>query len=287
MLFDSGKSSRCVRSAAAVPPLLALGIILTTYKAFMWDTVLAPLLFRDDTNAAAVVVALVKATALHVVLVPFLACFRLCVVTHGGRVPDAYVRIMPGPHGDLWNAVMTRVRGGATEASVGKPRRSGRRGKAEGGTTSSRSGKGRASTSASEAAHGGGAEAQSVSASASASLRAGARGGSPSSTVVVAPTAAASAENASGKDGAPPPQPPLELRTVRFCQKCQVWMAHEHFMQAYLHANIFQRARVCSGEREPLPPTPHPHPSLPLSVSLSFSTAPHSKASLRKSTGCP
>ena len=243
MLFDSGKSSRCVRSAAAVPPLLALGIILTTYKAFMWDTVLAPLLFRDDTNAAAVVVALVKATALHVVLVPFLACFRLCVVTHGGRVPDAYVRIMPGPHGDLWNAVMTRVRGGAVEGSE----RSGRRGKAGGGTTSSRSGKGRVSASASEAAHGGDAEAHPTSASASASLRAGARGGSPSSTVVVAPTAAASAENAGGENGAPPPQPPLELRTVRFCQKCQVWMAHRHFMQAYLHAYIFQRARVCRG----------------------------------------
>jgi hypothetical protein len=151
------------------------------------------------------------------------------VVTHGGKVPEAYVRVMPGPHGDVWNAVMRRA-----GAVADKGRRAGRT------SRSGRSGHGRpdappqgpgdvggsaAGTARRQSVHGG------TAAAGGGSVSGAVRGGSP--TTVVAPTGGGGggAAETCGDDGPTPAQleaqaalgQPLELRTVRFCQKCQVW----------------------------------------------------------------
>lgn len=102
MLFQPGIPT-WVRALSMFPIVIASFIIALLYKSFMWDSCLGPLFIRDGGYVAItsgeVVVVMVKAVCLHLVLIPFLMCYRLVVITSPGTVPGEYVAVMPGPRG--------------------------------------------------------------------------------------------------------------------------------------------------------------------------------------------
>jgi hypothetical protein len=259
MLFDA-RVGRLTRYASAVPTVLAVGITAMLWKAFTWDTI-AMGLAASDVNAGAVVVLLVEFVVVHALVIPFVISFRLCVVTHGGRVPAAYVAIMPGPHGDKWNAVMGGPAGGRrTPGAAGSSpdalaevpacgaEEMEAAGGSHGGVSSMGGGGGGAQGAGSPVGaegvaevlgeprrrvgtSGGGGAGVSFAATgdgrsppAGASAAEGGRGVGPrlpSPPVTAMRGSSGGASGGTGGSGAAQPAGPLLLRTVRYCSKCK------------------------------------------------------------------